>query len=889
MSLSRSSSSDKLAPLRRDIDFLARLLGEAILTHAGEPVYKAVAHVRRATLALRRKYSPAAEKKLLHYIRAQDLSTSTQIIRAFALYFQLVNLAEEVHRVRRKRHYESLPNHAPQKGSLEEVVLKLGARGVTPPEIQKSLERMSIEIVLTAHPTEAQRQTILTKLLRIAVFMIDHERARATPLEEEAFVAQVRGEVDALWQTESIRRRKVTPLDEAENGLFYLDQMLFERVPRTLEKLEYHLNQVYGRKLRVGDVLHVGSWMGADRDANPFVTHSITRKVAEMSRQLVLRKYFSAVDELIGRCSLSSELAPPLPSLMASLKRDVERLSRHAKTLEGRFMNEPYRQKLSFMKHKLGMMIAGGKGYPNARSFLRDAELIEDALRHARSALAGDVAFLCRQIRIFGFHLVSLDIRENSLAIHAASIAKRSGTLSADTKEVLQTIRAIRKIQDEVDPKSLTAYVISLAHEKDDVLELLALLQKEGLGGRVDIVPLFESIADLRHSDEVMSELYEHPVYRRHLKERGNVQEIMVGYSDSNKDGGFFTSGWELYKAQLELTEAAKRHGVRQVLFHGRGGAIGRGGGPLNQAILAQPLETVQGMIKMTEQGEMIHNKYGNPYLADRNLELILSAMIESDLLTEPLALEGAWVKAAEDLSQLSFKAYRGLVYDDPDFETFFDECTPIREIQELNIGSRPARRVADSTRIEDLRAIPWVFSWTQSRYTLPGWYGFGTALKFWLEGRGVKNEKKHGSSRPSSHGHRLSVLRQMYRDWPFFKSQVDFMAMSAQKADMHIARRYAELVEDKSMRERIFSRIEGEHRWLVEGILSITGEKATLQSNPTLQSSIKRRNPYVDALSYFQISLLQAWRASGRTRDDLKHAVLLSINGVANGMRNTG
>jgi phosphoenolpyruvate carboxylase len=862
-------NDEKLAPLRRDIDFLATLLGEAILRHAGEATFKAVEYVREKTLALRHEYDPQSEKELLDWIKTLRVSESTLVIRAFALYFQLVNLAEEVHRIRRKRYYESLPDRAPQKGSLEEVVLKLGARGITPPEIQKCLERMSIEIVMTAHPTEAQRQTILTKLLRIAVLMIDYERARHTPAEEEALRSQVRSEIDALWQTESIRRRRVTPLDEAENGLFYLDQVLMDRVPRTLAKLEARLNETYGRTIHVPEILKIGSWMGSDRDANPFVTHKITWQVAEMSKRLALRKYHTAVDELVGKCSLSADLAPPTSALLSSLKREAKRFPSHARTLEGRFLQEPYRQKLSFMKHKLELTLSGKKGYPNAKSLLKDVALVHGALHHAKSALVEDIAFLERQIQIFGFHLVSLDIRDNSTAIHAARAAMKSRALTPEAREVLKTVRCIKKIQNRVDPFSVTAYVVSMTHRKEDVLELFALLRAEGLVGRVDVVPLFETIEDLRRADEVMAELYENPIYRRHLRLRKNVQEIMVGYSDSNKDGGFFTSGWELYKAQMDLTAASQHYGVRQVLFHGRGGAIGRGGGPLNQAILSQPPETVQGRIKMTEQGEMIHNKYGNPYLADRNLELILSAMIENELLRDDMKVKPEWVKAAEALSQLSYKSYRALVYDDPQFEIFFDQCTPIREIQDLNIGSRPARRVAGSLHIEDLRAIPWVFSWTQSRYTLQGWYGFGTAVRKW-EGD-------------------LSLLQEMYEKWPFFKAQVDFMEMSASKADMHVARRYAELVEDSSIRDRIYARIAEEHEWVQRGILEIVGQKEALETNPTLQSSIKLRNPYVDALSYFQVSLLKEWRASGRSQNDLKRAVLLSINGIANGMRNTG
>jgi len=855
--------------LWHDIDFLGKRLEEVVQKHAGEVVFKAVEHARAATLQLRKKYDSDLEKRFLRWIETLDLPTATQVIRAFALYFQLVNLAEEVHRIRRKRHYENLPDHAPQKGSIEEIALKLSARGITPPEIQKCFNQLSIEIVLTAHPTEAQRQTTLTKLLRIALLLIDHERAQLTPTEETQFQDRIYAEIEALWQTEEIRRRRVSPIDEAENGLFYLDHVLFDRVPRTLQKLERELNQFYGRKIRVPAVLSIGSWMGGDRDANPYVTHEITRKVAERSRQMVLYKYVEVVDALIGRCSLSADFAPPPPSLIASLRRDAKRFPRHARSLEGRFLEEPYRQKLSYIKHKLRRMLASRPGYKNAAQFLEDAELMQQALRHAGSAMAEDVEFLCRQIQLFGFHLVSLDIRDNSQSVHAAYESRQARTLTASAREVLKTIRGIRQIQDDVDPKSVTAYVLSLAHRKEDILELFALVKRAGLAGRVDLIPLFETIEDLRRCDDVMATLYQAPDYRKHLQARGHVQEIMMGYSDSNKDGGYFTSGWELYKAQMDLTETARHYGIHQILFHGRGGAIGRGGGPLNQAILAQPPGTVQGRIKMTEQGEMIHNKYGNPYIADRNLELVLSAMIEGELLRDPLTLDTEWVKTVEALSQLSYKAYRSLVYEDHEFETFFNQSTPIHEIQELNIGSRPARRVAGSSRIEDLRAIPWVFSWTQSRYTLPGWYGFGSAVRQW--------------------GGDAKLLRQMYLRWPFFKAQIDFMEMSAQKADMHIARRYSELVEDKPVRERIFARIEEEYRWLRECILLITNEPETLANNPTLQTSINLRNPYVDALSYFQISLLKAWRASGRTREDLKRAVLLSINGVANAMRNTG
>ncbi len=891
-SLSFADTRETLAPLRRDVDFLGRLLGEVILTHAGRDIFNAVEHTRQTTLRLRQQFDESSELELLSWIKTLDLGTATQVIRAFALYFQLVNLAEEVHRIRRRRHYKKLADRAPQRGSLEEIALRLSARGITPPEIQSFLNQLSIEIVLTAHPTEAQRQTVLTKLLRIALLLIDREQRQLTVDEEKRFEEAVKQEIETLWQTDEIRRRRPTPLDEVENGLFYLDNVLFDRVPRTLERLERQLGQFYGRHIKVPSVLRIGSWMGGDRDANPFVTHQITRQAVESARRLVLRKYSEAVDDLIGRCSQSADLAPPPARLLSSLTKDMRQFPAHAATLEGRFLHEPYRQKLSFMKYKLNMMKAGKKGYPSAADFLQDVLLVGEALRDVRSSMAEHLDFLARQIRIFGFHLLRLDVRDNSQAIHAAFVAQSSRKPTPATKEVIETLRTIRSIQ-RIDPQSVTAYVLSMTHHQQDILELLSLIERAGLFGRIDIVPLFETVDDLRRCHNVMTELYATPLYRRHLKRRGNIQEIMVGYSDSNKDGGFFTSGWELYKAQINLTKAARNVQISQCLFHGRGGAIGRGGGPLNQAILAQPPGTLQGRIKMTEQGEMIYNKYGNPYLADRNLELVLSAMIEADLLRDPMEPIPAWVEAAENISQLSYRTYRQLVYDNPDFEKFFFQTTPILELQELNIGSRPARRHAGSTRIEDLRAIPWGFSWTQSRYTLPGWYGFNGAVREWLEdapaaaSTGTEPKETAGGSAAASS--RLEILRDMYKGWPFFRAQIDFMEMSAQKADMHIARRYAELVEDPGVRDSIFSTIEREHRGLADVVRLITGHKELLESNRTLQESIRLRNPYVDAISYFQISLLKAWRQSGRTRDDLKRAVLHSINGIANGMRNTG
>jgi len=880
---------DKFAPLRRDIDFLSRLLGKIVLKHAGEDAFAAVEHVRTTTQHLRTHFESATEHQLLEWMAHLNISRTIEIIRAFALYFQLVNLAEEVHRLRRKRYYESLPDHAPQRGSIEEIALHLSARGITSPEIQKFLNNLHIDIVLTAHPTEAQRQTILTKLLRIALLLFQRDHGSYTPKEEVFFAEQVSSEIEALWQTDELRRRKPTPIDEAENGLFYLDQVLFDRVPRTLEKLERELNHFYGRKIQVPPLINMGSWMGGDRDANPYVTHTITRRVTARAKELVIRKYIASVDALIGRCSLSSDLYAPLPRLFSSIKQDMRLHPRHAKTLEGRFLHEPYRQKLSFMKHKLQMLLNNRKTYSHANAFLRDVQIVHESLVHVKSVLADDVAFLQRQIEIFGFHLITLDVRDNSQAIQTATDEKKTGSLSLESKEVIATLRSIRTIQDEVDSKSITSYVLSMTRSAEDVLHLLALLKNQGLFGRVNIVPLFETIADLRHCHLVMANLYKHPLYRKHLKILGQRQEVMVGYSDSNKDGGYFTSGWELYKAQIHLTLAAEAAHIQQHLFHGRGGAIGRGGGPLNQAIMAQPPGTLQGYIKITEQGEMIYNKYGNPYLADRNLELILSAMIEAELLRDPISPEPEWTLAVEELSDRSFNIYRALVYDDPEFVTFFTQTTPIYEISELNIGSRPARRPAShvpgdgsqgktvALRIEDLRAIPWGFSWMQSRYTLPGWYGFGSAVETWL------NEDTEEKAK------RIKRLQTMYSRWSFFKAQVDFMQMSSQKADMHIARRYAELVEDPILRDRIFSTIEKEHQLLGSLIKVITAQEDLLDNYPTLQTSIKLRNPYVDALSYFQISLLRQWRETGRTREDLKRAVLLSINGIANGMRNTG
>jgi len=887
---------DKFKPLREEVRFLGSALGQVLIDQEGRRFFEQVEWVRQTAISLRREPNPKLESALLKKIRFLTLPELTKLIRAFTVYFQLVNLAEEKHRIRRKRFYESESQSSYQKGSVGDIAHRLKETGWSARKVQRLLSQVSIELVLTAHPTESQRRSILEKLFAINHLLIEKELRRLTPRELHEINAKIIREITLLWQTDELRRRHQTPLDEVDNNLFYLDTVLFDIVPSTLTRFEQELQRRFRKEIGMGPILRFGSWVGGDRDGNPHVTASVTLEALRRQKETVLRKYVQSLERLIALASQSVELVGASPELLRSVEEDREALPRFAEAMKQKSQKEIYRKKLSFIQRKLinslrlnalssSRQTAPDEtieaSYQNAEEFLKDLELVRRSLEKHKGGLlaAGELRPLELAVRLFGFCFAKLDIRENRDGIEkAVSEIRRSPhplkkeSLSKETQEILATFEVIQKANRQIDPRAIDTYILSMTRSPGDILMLLGLAQETG-NTQLHLVPLFETIQDLEAAPRVMESLYRDPLYRRHLDSMGKNQEIMLGYSDSNKDGGFLTSNWSLYQAQKRLTQTAHRYGIKQKLFHGRGGTIGRGGGPTHQAIMAQPAGTLEGRIKITEQGEVISSKYSNPFIAERNLELVLSATVAATWLHDfAVKEEKKWEKVMDELSRESLRAYRALVYEDPDFLHYFHHATPIEEVSSLNIGSRPARRF-ESRRIEDLRAIPWVFSWMQSRVNLPSWYGFGAAVRRFLE--------------KSS----LAPLQEMYRRWPFFQTLVDLIEMSIQKADLQIARLYAGLVPEKKIRDKFFSRVEEEFHRTRKVILEITGEEEILDKNYALQNSIRLRNPYVDPMSYAQVTLLERLRKSSSKEEEsaLWYAVLHSINGVSQGLRNTG
>ncbi|MBI3314067.1 MAG: phosphoenolpyruvate carboxylase [Candidatus Omnitrophica bacterium] len=902
---------EKLKPLRQEVKWLGECLGRVLIDQEGKAFFELVESIRKMAIELRREYSHELEKKILEKIQKLPLEVVTKVIRAFTVYFQLTNLAEEKHRVRRKRAYESEGGY-PQRGSLEEIVHILRGRKVSFSSFKKIFSELSIELVLTAHPTEAQRRSVLEKIFVIERLLFDREYQLRVPREREEIEKRIYEEITLLWQTDELRRRTQTVLDEVDNGLFYLDQVLFEVLPATLLRFRDLMQKEHRKPIPFSPFLKFCSWIGGDRDGNPFVTHKITLETIRRQKDTVLRKYINALQVMIQDFSQSIHLVGASPKLLHSIEEDEKGLPRFAEMIQEKSRHEPYRKKISLMHRKLINTLRLNAlevqrrtapdetietHYPDAAAFRADLELVMESLRKNRGDyLLGRLEYILAAVDLFGFHFVKLDVRDNSAVIEETitEILKILGcdkdldrlirqaphaefehlALSEKSKEVIATFKTIRDVRSKVDPEAMDHYILSMTRGKEDILSILWLALETGNPDLV-IVPLFETIEDLENCARVMAELYEDPLYAKHLEGQGRYQEIMLGYSDSNKDGGFLTSNWYLYKAQKALTETAKRYGIKQKLFHGRGGTIGRGGGPTNQAILAQPPGTVNGKIRITEQGEVVASKYASPWIAERNLELVITAVLAATVTDRtPSKKIPHWEKIMEELSGAAYESYRALVYRENDFLEYYTQSTPIHEISRLNIGSRPAKR-RETLKLEDLRAIPWVFSWMQSRQTVPGWFGFGSAVNYHVERNAMTG---------------LSDLRQMYQEWPFFRTIVDFMQMSMQKADMHIARHYADLVKDKKLREKYFSKVVKEFEDTQQAILAITQQKDILENTYVLQHSIKLRNPYVDPISYAQVILLKALRDQpSRRLEELERAVFLSINGVAHGLKNTG
>jgi phosphoenolpyruvate carboxylase len=915
---------DKDQPLREDIRLLGRLLGETVREREGDATFDTVEKIRQLSLRYHRDDDREARSELVAILDVLSLEETSQVVRAFSYFSHLANIAEDQHHIRRGRAH-ALAGSPPREGDLPYTLSRALDKGVDVKRLSEFFENALVSPVLTAHPTEVQRKSILDCQWAIAGILEERDRTMLTSDELAAREEMLRREILTLWQTRLLRRTKLSVMDEVSNALTYYETTFLKQLPLLYNELEDHLAKtVPGWKTgaqapELPPFLRPGSWIGGDRDGNPFVTADMLIQAMRAQSRRAMDFYIPQLKKMSSEMSAASGLVDITPELQALADKSPE-TSPHRET-------EPYRLALAGIYARLcatAQLLDDippprdtpiGVPYASADEFKRDLDIIHDSLVADRSVLIsrGRLRRLRRAVSIFGFHLTSLDLRQNS-DVHARTVAEllavaRPGTdylamdeaervqlltaeiesprllaspyaqYSEETAGELQIFMTARQIHERFGKGAIENVIISKADGVSDVLEVAVLLKEAGLlrpqEGALDanIIPLFETIGDLERSGPVMDTLFKLPVYRKLLDSRDLVQECMLGYSDSNKDGGFMTSGWSLYQAERELVEVFKKHGIRLRLFHGRGGSVGRGGGPSYQAILAQPQGAVQGRIRITEQGEVIASKYANPELGRHNLEILACATMEATLLPhehdDPTA---EFIEAMRFLSAEAFKAYRGMVYETPGFEQYFWESTVISEIAELNIGSRPASR-KKTTAIEDLRAIPWVFSWSQCRLMLPGWFGFGAAVKAWRAAKGEAGVK---------------LLSEMYKKWGFFGALLSNMDMVLGKSDIAIAERYAQMVKDEALRNAIFPRLKAEWQDSISALLEITGQKALLESNPLLTRSIRNRFPYLDPLNHLQIELLERHRM-GETDERTRRIIHLTINGIAAGLRNSG
>lgn len=898
-----------------DHALLAGLLGDVLRAQEGDRAFALEEQVRNLAKA-RRAGDEAAGPALTALVSGLSVDEAESLVRAFTSYFQLTNLAEDNERVRRIRRRES-ENPGPRRGSLWEAIAQLQGAGLDASGMQDLLNQASVRLVLTAHPTEARRRTVIAKLARI--FDLIRGMDEREPLEREHRRARDRiaTTIAELWASDEIRAVTLSVLDEVRANLVYFTSTLVWVLPAIYRDIEQALERVYpGERIVVPPFLTFGSWVGGDRDGNPFVTPEVTQEALETMRGAALALLESRLQELAGRLSVAESIMGPAPLVEPLIAKGAAAFPALAATLARLNHGEPYRQAVTLMRERVrAAQHREPGGYASAAELLADLRVIDGALReqHASMIADGDLRDLIRVVQVFGFHFARLDIRDHAkryahaldevfaatataptfgaqseadkLALLTREISSPRPLIPGDliayspqTREVVETFRMLRHLIDTGHADALETTIISGCERPSDVLSVLLLMKESGLcrpggtGSELNIVPLFEQESGLRDAPATMATLIENPVYRAALAARGDAQEVMIGYSDSNKELGYLGSTWALYGVQEALTDLFRRHGIAHTFFHGRGGSLGRGGGPTNVAILAQPPGTVDGRIKMTEQGEVIAARYSVPQIAFRELELVAGAVMRSSVSTASLGATeemGTYRGVMGHMADASTAAYQALVYGDPDFVAFFEAATPVREIARLQLGSRPARRVAGS-RIEDLRAIPWVFGWTQARMLLPGWYGLGSGLQAGIDAHGVE------------------LLREMQAMWPYFAAAISNAEMALAKADLWISERYVALAEDVPGSARIWESIRLEHARSVACVLSITEQTELLEHEGTLRRSIDRRNPYVDPISIVQVELLRRLRA--RPDDEqLLRAVLRSVNGIASGLKNTG
>ncbi|WP_424004432.1 phosphoenolpyruvate carboxylase [Haloarcula salina] len=891
--------------INQDVRELGALLGEVLEAQSSTKAFEEVETIRTSSIDYRR--GDAETREAVH--EALDrLNPETQdiVARAFTTYFELINLAEERERVREIR-------EGSQEGvladSVEEAVRDLADRGVDADDVEDVLEDVLIEPTFTAHPTEARRKTVKAKLRSVARDIEQLDEVRLTDREEERIERDLAAEVTSLWQTPQVRDRRPEVTDEALNVQWYLENVLFDVIDEVYDELERTLEDVYDEDVDVDTLYEFRSWAGSDRDGNPFVTTDVTEETLERQRETVLPLYRNKLKELSGVLSQDAANISTDAAFDERLNRHKTKLPGVASEAEERYPDEPYRQKLRLMREsivRVGDVRQGG--YEDDEELLADLRVIADSLRQNDAEVLAEahVDPLIRKVETFGFSLASLDLRDHR-KMHTDAIAEavdRQGIdyagmdederveflteailqdntvidmedtegLSDDATRVLERFRATADWQNEFGMDAIDTYAISWCEEPSHALEVLFLADQvdivdlPGYCG-FDIVPLLESEYALSGARRIMGTLFENEAYSQALDARNNVQEIMLGYSDSNKENGFLAANWSLYNNQKRLADITNDYDVDMRLFHGRGGSISRGGGPMNDAMLALPNETVTGQIKFTEQGEAIAEKYANPDIAERNLEQMLNAQIRArqNAIEEPVEeIPDEWSEAMETAADAAREEYQDLLETDG-FVEFFEQATPITVIENLNMGSRPASRSEDRN-VDDLRAIPWVFSWTQARCIIPGWYSIATGLDAYLDNGGD-----------------METLQEMYENWPFFRTKLDNASLALARTDLEIAREYADLA-DPDLRERIYPRIVSEYEETVEKVLEITGQDGLL-SRDWLEENLERRNPYVDPLNLLQVRLL---KQSHRTETE-RRTLRLTVQGIAAGMKNTG
>ena len=923
--------------LRTATRSLKLMLDKMLKDQASPRVADIVEQLQRQFTGLQRDNNPARRQQLLKTLQDLPAETLSEVIRAFSLYFSLLNIAEESTQLQHRRRQIEKNKHY-WRGSFHETLLFFKNAGISAEQLQPLLDEMHYLPVMTAHPTEAKRRTVRGALRNV---FVSHEKLQHTDIKgyfREEVLERLQSQIQLLWKTDEVRARSMGVIDEIESGLFYFPLSLFEATTQVYRNLRRALVDVYGAeaaaKVNIPGFMNFGSWIGGDRDGNPNVKPQTTALALRLQARTITQEYLRRVDMLREQLSYSHGLCQPTAAFLESLENDRELLGDIAVSLERTCQQEPYRHKLSLMKYRMHrrlelieLRIAGDSSqtdalaYNNMQNFQADLQLILDSLiSHGDQTIAErELQDLLRLTEVFGFHLMQLDVRQESgrhsqavteilqaaldvdylslneeqrLEILGEAIAIPGGLgydashLSPATAETLEVFQVMAQMRREIGHDCFSRYVISMTHSASHVMEVLLLAAQNGLAGRIGgqwychigVSPLFETVDDLNHIDSVLHDLLAQPVYRALLDASGLRQEVMLGYSDSCKDGGILASAWGLYRAQQQVMAISDAEGIPCRLFHGRGGTIGRGGGPTHEAILAQPPASVRGQIKFTEQGEVLFYRYNNMETAVYELTMGVTGLMKSSLsLIRPAEQDRADNLAVMgELAQLGERSYRQLTEHTPGFLDYFYEATPVQEIGQLNIGSRPSHRKKQDRSKYSVRAIAWVFAWAQSRQTFPAWYGIGSSLENYCAGR----------------PERLAALRELYESWPFFRNLLSNAQMALSKSDMAIAEEYSALCSDPEVGKRIHGLIAAEHRRCVDWILEIAESDRLLAENPELAESLRRRNDYLGPLNYMQASLLRAMNQENE--DDSSQSrwmkpLLRTINAIAAGMRNTG